>query len=224
MSGSSRGQSKICEDLVQRISMSSIIYDDTQQILRLTLPQEAINSERFQMISPSEWDDGTPSLRTTYSGYVYRSKQKDQATSTINDMSSINSFFSLNTVATAGSWRLYSFDTFSRDKAGWENNHDRFYVERDIVPWRAKVSIGDVYSYSPSSIMGAIPLRGVKVITNERMMLESQFTYSPVIRGIARTNARLIVRQQGNVIYSKTALLRRCCPNQPASHDFPSPR
>ncbi|MFM5170619.1 fimbria/pilus outer membrane usher protein [Aeromonas veronii] len=195
---------ELCEDLTQRIPMSSIVYDDTQQVLRLTLPQEAVNSERFKMISPSEWDDGTPSLRATYSGYVYQSKQRGQAASTISDTSSTNSFFSLNTVATAGPWRLYSFDTFSREKAGWENNHDRLYVERDIVPLRAKVSVGDIYSYSPSSIMGAIPLRGVKIITNERMMLESQFTYSPVIRGIARTNARLIVRQQGNVIYSKT--------------------
>uniref|UniRef100_UPI003D1F7EC5 FimD/PapC N-terminal domain-containing protein n=1 Tax=Aeromonas veronii TaxID=654 RepID=UPI003D1F7EC5 len=64
---------ELCEDLTQRIPMSSIVYDDTQQVLRLTLPQEAVNSERFQMISPSEWDDGTPSLRATYSGYVYQS-------------------------------------------------------------------------------------------------------------------------------------------------------
>lgn len=35
-------------------------------------------------------------------------------------------------------------------------------------------------------------------------MLESQFTYAPVIRGTARTNARLTVRQRGNIIYSKT--------------------
>jgi outer membrane usher protein len=193
-----------CESLTARISMSRIDYDDTQQVLRLTVPQEAINSERFQMISPLEWDNGTPSLRASYSGYVYKTKLKGNIASTDNDTSLTNSFFSLNTIATAGPWRLYSFDTFNKGAAGWESNHDRLYVERDIVPWRAKVSTGDIYSYSPSSIMGAIPLRGIKFITNERMMLESQFTYSPVIRGIAKTNARLIVRQQGNVIYSKT--------------------
>ncbi|HHQ4663631.1 TPA: fimbria/pilus outer membrane usher protein [Aeromonas veronii] len=192
-----------CDSLTARIPMSRIDYDETHQVLRLTVPQEAVNSERFQMISPLEWDNGTPSLRANYSGYVYKVKQKGSAETTANNTST-NSFFSLNTIATAGPWRLYSFDTFNKGSAGWESNHDRLYVERDIVPLQAKISMGDIYSYSPSSIMGSIPLRGVNLITNERMMLESQFTYSPVIRGIAKTNARLIVRQQGNIIYSKT--------------------
>lgn len=198
------GTLELCEELAKRIPMSSVVYDETQQILRFTIPQEAISSERFQMISPQEWDEGTPSLRASYSGYVYHSEFDGKLEKTASNTSLTNSFFSLNTVATAGPWRLYSFDTFSKSEAGWENNHDRLYAERDITPWRAKISLGDIYSYSPSSILGGIPLRGLKIITNERMMLESQFTYSPIIRGIANSNARLIVRQQGNVIYSKT--------------------
>lgn len=190
-----------CEDLAKRIPMSSIIYDATQQKIRLTLPQEAVNYKRFQMISSNEWDDGVPSLRATYNGYIYQTEQNNLSSSA--NSATTNSFFSINSVATAGAWRLYSFDAFNKGENGWENNHDRLYLERDIIPIQAKVSVGDIYSYSPSSIMGTIPLRGVKLITNERMLLDSQFTYTPVIRGIAKTNARLVVRQQGNIIYSK---------------------
>jgi outer membrane usher protein len=194
-------KSNQCEDLAKRIPMSSIAYDDTQQKIQLTLPQEAVSYKRFQMISSKEWDDGVPSLRATYSGYIYQTEQNNQPSSANN--TTTNSFFSINSVATAGAWRLYSFDAFNKGESGWENNHDRLYLERDITPLQAKVSIGDIYSYSPSSIMGTIPLRGVKFITNERMLLDSQFTYTPVIRGVAKTNARLVVRQQGNIIYSK---------------------
>lgn len=194
----------VCENLPARIPASSLYYDDAKQALRLTLPQEAVNSERFQMISPKEWDDGTPSLRTAYNGYVYSARQKNGGRSDNNKTTTDSSYISLNSVATAGAWRLYSFDTFNKASGkGWETNHDRLYAERNIVSLRSRVSVGDIYTYTPSSIMGVIPLRGVTLSTNERMMLESQFTYAPVIRGTARTNARLTVRQRGNIIYSK---------------------
>ncbi len=195
----------LCENVSERIPASNIYYDDAKQTLRLTLPQEAINSERFQMISPKEWDDGTPSLRTAYNGYFYNARQKGFDNSESSSSTSNSSYFSLNSVATAGAWRMYSFDTFNKESGeGWTTNHDRLYVERNIAALRSKISAGDIYTYTPSSIMGVIPLRGVTVATNERMTLESQFSYAPVIRGTARTNARLIVRQRGNIIYSKT--------------------
>ncbi|QFG76782.1 hypothetical protein DMB90_13160 [Raoultella planticola] len=34
------------------------------------------------------------------------------------------------------------------------------------------------------------------------MSLDNQYSYAPVIRGVARTNARLTVRQRDAVIYS----------------------
>jgi P pilus assembly protein, porin PapC len=59
----------VCDNPEQRIPAARVFYNDAHQQLRLTVPQEAVNSLRFQMISPGEWDDGTPTLRTTYNGY-----------------------------------------------------------------------------------------------------------------------------------------------------------
>ncbi|XKD91568.1 fimbria/pilus outer membrane usher protein [Morganella morganii] len=194
----------ICESVEQRIPAAQVFYDDAHQQLRLTLPQEAVNNVRFQKISPEEWDDGTPTLRTSYSGYLYHSRQKNQGDDNSRDINN-SAFFSLNSTANVGAWRVYSFDTFNKNAhRGWDNNHDRLYIERNITPWTSKISAGDIYTYTPGNIMGVIPLRGITLRTNERMMLESQFTYAPVIRGTARTNARLIVRQRGNIIYSRT--------------------
>ena len=196
--------SVICDNLEQRIPAAQVFYNDSHQQLLLTLPQEAVNNLRFQIISPKVWDNGTSTLRTSYSGYFYHSRQKNLGN---NDDRGINNnaFISLSSIASIGPWRVYSFDTFNKNiHDGWQSNHDRLYVERNITALRSKLSVGDIYTYTPSNIMGVIPLRGFTLRTNERMMLDSQFTYSPVIRGVARTNARLIVQQRGNIIYSRT--------------------
>ena len=193
---------EVCDEITQRIPAAQIFFDDAHQQLRLTLPQEAVNSERFQMIPPSMWDDGTPALRTSYNGYFYNVRQKNLG----GDGTNVNNsaFVSLNSTGSAGPWRIYSYDTFVKTpQQGWQNNHDRLYVERNIVPLRARLSVGDIYTHTAGDIMGVIPLRGISLKTNERMMMESQFSYAPVIRGTARTNARLVIRQRGQVIDSR---------------------
>lgn len=201
------GTAQKCEDVEAHIPSAKVVYDDTLQILSITVPQEAIDSQRFTMISPKEWDNGTPSLRTSYSGYFYRSKLKGMETGDDReeDSSSQSSYVSLNSIASVGPWRFYSIDSFSKDpEQGWESNHDRLYLARDIALLRSKMSVGDLYTYTPSNIMGTVPLRGVTLGTSDRMMLDNQFSYAPVIRGIARTNARLVVRQKNNIVYSTT--------------------
>lgn len=194
----------VCDDPAQRIPAARVLYDDARQQLRLTLPQEAVSSQRFQMVPPALWDDGTPALRTAYSGYFYSSRQKNQGHSGGGHNTHNSAFVSLNSTASAGPWRLYSFDTFIRNaRQGWQKNHDRLYAERNIVPLRARLSAGDIHTHTAGNIMGVIPLRGVALRTSERMMLESQFSYAPVIRGTARTSARLIIRQRGHVIDSR---------------------
>lgn len=198
-----------CEDITANIPAAKVAYDDTLQILSITVPQEAIDSQRFTMISPKEWDNGTPSLRTSYNGYFYHSKLKNMSTESNseidNDSTSQSSYISLNSIASIGPWRMYSIDSFSKSAdSRWESSHDRLYMARDIAYLRSKLSAGDLYTYTPSNIMGTIPLRGITLSTSDRMTLDNQFSYAPVIRGTARTNARLIVRQNSNVVYSTT--------------------
>lgn len=204
------GAGQQCEDVQAHIPQAKIIYDDTLQILSITVPQEAIDSQRFTMISPKEWDNGTPSLRTSYNGYFYRSKLKGMSSGSYSesdddDNTSQSSYVSLNSIASAGPWRIYSVDSFNKSPdQGWESNHDRLYAARDIAQLHSKLSAGDLYTYTPSNIMGTIPLRGVTLGTSDRMTLDNQFSYAPVIRGTARTNARLVVRQNNNIVYSTT--------------------
>ena len=195
----------VCENIPERIPAATMIYDDTQQLLKLTVPQEAIDRQRFSMIDPREWDHGVPSLRTSYNGYVYSSRLKGRSgDGWRTDATTMrSSYASFNTIGSFGPWRLYSTDSLYHSSGrGLETNHDRLYLSRDIAALRSRLQAGDIYSLTSAYMLGALPLRGVSLATNERMWLDNQFAYAPVIRGVARTNARLIVRQNNHIIYS----------------------
>ncbi len=195
---------QVCEDLIATIPQSSVNYDETVQILKIQIPQIAVDTQRFTMISPKEWDDGVANLRTSYSGYYYQTQLKKTYNSGIDDKIS-SAYINLNSVAGLGPWRLYSIDSLSRDTQGqWDNNHDRLYLSRDFAPVRGTFAMGDLYTKTKSSIFSSIPLRGISLNTSENMMLDNEFNYAPVIRGVARTNARIYVRQRSNIIYSAT--------------------
>lgn len=190
-----------CEDLTGVIPAAVIRYDASQQALLLQLPQEAIIRQQQVMISPDEWDDGVANLRTRYSGYFYHTHVKGSDSD--NTTQQRSAWISLNSVGSIGAWRLYSNDAFNNDEDnGWQSSHDSLYLSRGIARLRGHLSAGDLYTASRSAILGTMPLRGVAFATSDRMLSDNQFDYSPVIRGVARTNARLVVRQQGSVIYS----------------------
>lgn len=190
-----------CDVLSDIIPHAKYHYDDATQSIQLQLPQEAIRSDILKMISPDEWDHGVSSLRLNYDGYVYRTRFHGAS-----NQDQTNAYFSLGSTATLGAWRFYSYDTFSKasEQDSWDSNHDRAYAIRDIPAIHSKIQLGDIYTYSPSNILGVLPLRGVTLATNSNMMADNQYRYAPVIRGTARTNARVIVRQRGNIIYSTT--------------------
>lgn len=47
----------------------------------------------------------------------------------------------------------------------------------------------------------SIPFRGVKLNSNEEMLPNSLRGFAPVISGIAQSNARITVTQNGNIVY-----------------------
>ncbi|MBF7993669.1 fimbrial biogenesis outer membrane usher protein [Rahnella sp. SAP-29] len=191
-----------CYDLIAKWPEAKIHYDESMQQLVITAPQAAMNvSSQSEMIDPTLWDRGVNALRLSYSGYVYHTEnQGDNSESASSD----TAYLSLNSGVNLGNWRFYSFDTFNKSERGWENNHDRAYAERDIAPLVSRFTVGDVYASTSSDVLGILPVRGMTLETNAQMLPSDTFSYSPVIRGVARSNARVVIRQRGNIIYSKT--------------------
>src|SRR5471030_1937632 len=193
---------EVCYDLLSKWPDAKIQYDDAMQQLLISAPQAAMNvASQSEMIDPSLWDNGVNALRMSYSGYVYHT---DNHGSNSDSSGSDTAYLSLNSGLNLGSWRFYSFDTFNKSDTGWEQNHDRAYAERDLASLVSRFTVGDVYANTSSDVLGILPVRGMTLETNNQMLPSGTFSYSPVIRGVARSNARVVIRQRGNIIYSKT--------------------
>ncbi len=64
---------------------------------------------------------------------------------------------------------------------------------------RARVYAGE--TFTSSQVFDAVGLRGIALKTDDNMLPASLSGYAPEVRGIARSNATVTVRQNGNVIY-----------------------
>lgn len=190
-----------CLDISGKWPKSHFNFDEGNHSATLTVPQSAIlENNPFTAINPEMWDAGVNAVRVNYSGYTYHTDNHNDR----QDSKSDSSYLSLNSAVNLGRWRFYSFDTFNKsDGQQWEDNHDRAYGETDINSLLSTLTVGDVYSYSPGSVMGVIPLQGIALGTNIQMLPGEAFSYTPVIRGVAKSNAKVVIRQRGNIIYSK---------------------
>lgn len=56
-------------------------------------------------------------------------------------------------------------------------------------------------SSSLSTIFDSVPFTGIQLATDTTMLPESMRGYAPIIRGIAKTNARVVIKQNGYRVY-----------------------
>jgi outer membrane usher protein len=95
---------------------------------------------------------------------------------------------------------LRNYTTWNRDSSGnnqWDTVYT--YVQRAIIPLKAQLTAGD--SSAPSDVFDSIPFRGAQLASDDDMLPDSLKGYAPAVRGIARTSAQVVIRQNGYVIY-----------------------
>ncbi|MEG9083308.1 fimbria/pilus outer membrane usher protein, partial [Escherichia coli] len=73
------------------------------------------------------------------------------------------------------------------------------YLQRAVIPLKAQLTLGD--SSAPADVFDSVPFRGVQLASDDDMLPDSLKGYAPVVRGIARTNAQVVIRQNGYQIY-----------------------
>lgn len=192
-------------DLPAIIPHSSVKFNLASLRLDISIPQIAMQPGQESRIQPELWDDGIPALLANYSLSAGRNDQ------TINDekRASNNLFATVRAGANAGPWRLRSTITHSHTdydggKYGQSIHSDitRFsntYLARDIRQWRSSLLMGE--SSTGSDVLDGVPFRGIQLRSSDQMMPARLRGFSPQISGVASSNARITVRQNGYVIY-----------------------
>lgn len=186
---------------IDAVPQASSTFRFSQQQLLLTFPQSAVSNAARGWVDPKMWDEGITALLLNYSvsganNYVREGNQSDSNSQYVNLRPGLN----------IGPWRLRNYTTWSRNSSGsagmpatskWNTVYT--YVQRNIVSLQGQLTLGD--STTPADVFDSIPFRGVSLASDDDMLPESLKGYAPVVRGIARTNAQVTIRQNGYVIY-----------------------
>ncbi|NCG54959.1 fimbria/pilus outer membrane usher protein [Serratia fonticola] len=192
-------------DLTALIPDSQVHFDLAQLRLDLSIPQIAMQQQARGYVDPAKWDDGVPALLLNYSLSGSRNWQRAQMGMGSNEQT--NLFANVRGGMNWQSWRLRSDMTYMRNESNGDTpssttQNTRFtntYLQRDIRAWRSEVLMGE--NSTGNEVFDSIPFRGLKLNSSEEMLPNSLRGFAPVVSGIAQTNARVTVSQNGNVVY-----------------------
>lgn len=189
----------VCADLQSIIPDSKIDFDSGAQQLNIEVPQIYVNKIARGTVSPELWDSGVPAFLLGYYVNNYESRYKNGQSS----QSSSSLYASLNSGLNIGAWYIRHNGSWNKQK-GQSGHYQAMntYVQRDIAPLRGRVVLGEYNT--TGQLFNSVPFTGIQLASDERMLPDSQRGFAPEIRGIAKTNAKVTVKQQGNIIYETT--------------------
>lgn len=181
--------------------VSDVVADATERFdfsrlrLDLSIPQIALNTKPRGYIDPSLFESGDTIGFVNYNVSQYHSS---------TTASSRNStYVSANSGLNLGLWRLRQQGMMSYDPDnGYRWNAVRTYAKRALPAIRGEFSLGE--NYTSGVFFSGVAYQGIELASDDRVLPESQRGYAPVIRGVARTNAQVSVRQNGQEIYRTT--------------------
>lgn len=180
------------------IPQATETYQFASQQLLLSIPQVALRPPLRGIAPEALWDDGIPAFLLNWQANTSRSEYRGYGKSVTD-----NYWVTLEPGINLGPWRVRNLTTWNRSSGQpgqWESAYIR--AERGINSLRSRLTLGE--DYTPSDIFDSVPFRGVMLGSDESMVPYNQREFAPVVRGIARTQARIEVRQNGYLIDSRT--------------------
>lgn len=167
-------------------------FEQNTLTLNLSVPQHYMHNLPRGYVNPDSWEYG---ISSAWLNYVINGSSNEYRGDTRTREQQL--FVSLNSGINLGAWRLRDYTTWTKNTH--ELTHVQTWLQRDIPALRAQALAGETYT-SPQ-VFDSVGLRGIALKTDDNMLPASLSGYAPEVRGIARGNATVTVRQNGNVIY-----------------------
>lgn len=166
-------------------------YQFSNQKLNLIIPQKALIKKTDYVIDEQSWDDGITALFTQYS-YSIKYHQKKPIGQKLNLHSGIN----------IGAWRVRSRSGIDWTRDRYQSQLSSIYAYRQINSFSSFFYGG---KFSPTTrILSNEKIIGFQLISNNLIANNTLYANSPIIEGIADTQADVIIKQGDKVIYEKT--------------------
>lgn len=166
--------------------------------LYVSIPQDQLEYTAANWDPPSRWDEGIAGVLFDYNLNA-QTTERTQGKGR-NDHLSGNGTAGIN----LGAWRFRGdWQTQMQRGAGQPSQQQfawsRFYALRAVPSLRSNLILGE--DYLDSNLFGSFRYTGGNLSTNDNMLPPNLRGYAPEVRGVARTNARVVILQQGRVLY-----------------------
>lgn len=190
-----------CVAIGDVIPAATMTFDQPNLRLDVSIPQAWLGTRARGYVSPENWDRGVNAALLNYNYNGYRNHS--------NGVTQTSSFLGLNAGLNLGGWQLRNDSTVvsqsgsgagSKSTTHWQTIDT--YLRHDVTSLRAQLTLGD--SYTPGDLFDSVSVRGVQLATDDRMLPDSLRGYAPTVRGVAETNAKVTVRQNGITLYETT--------------------
>ena len=165
-------------------------FNFNSQQLFISIPQAALSTIAKGYIPVEEYDEGINALIANYQFSASKDFQTENENYNLNLQSGLN----------IGPWRVRNLGSWAKtngNEGSWKSVY--LYAQRSIVPLKSTLVVGE--SSSLSNIFDSVPFTGIQIATDTDMLPDSLRGYAPIVRGIAKTNARVVVKQNGYQIY-----------------------
>ncbi len=165
--------------------------------LDVNIPQAYLEYSSIHWDPPSRWDEGVPGVLLDYNMTAQSNSQQYRGTR--------NALTGNGTLgANAGAWRL---------RADWQTRIEgrgathqqpnlewsRYYAYRAVPALKAKLVVGEDYLYS--DLFDSFRFTGASLNSDQSQLPPNLRGYAPQVTGIAKTNAKVVISQQGRVLH-----------------------
>jgi len=189
----------ICAPIDTRINGAVMRLDTTNMNLYLTLGQNLLIRDYANVVDVNDLTFGQSIGFVNYYANYYHSSTNNS----YNKYTSDYAYLSLSGGINFGLWQYRQSAYLNRST----NSPTTFksgnkYLQRPILELQGNLRLGELNT--SSNLLGGINFIGVDLSSDNRMLPNHKQGYAPQINGIARTNAKVSVIQNGNEIYQTT--------------------
>ncbi|MFS3860889.1 fimbria/pilus outer membrane usher protein [Proteus mirabilis] len=181
-----------CLNISKSIPNSSYNFNFQKQSLYISIPQAYIMNNIKDYVSPSLWDNGIKALFLNYN-----------LSGSNGSRNSDDYYLSINSGINLGSFQFRNLSSWQYSKlqhktiSTWNSIYT--YLQKPIISIKSTLLIGE--SSTTDTFFNSIGFRGIKLNTSDDMFPNSQQGYAPTIKGIAKTNAKVSIKQNGYIVY-----------------------
>ncbi|MBH3429133.1 fimbrial biogenesis outer membrane usher protein [Pseudomonas alkylphenolica] len=183
-----------CVDLQALIDGASVSLDGNLMVVDISIPQIALRRDAAGYVNPAEWDRGINAALLNYQFSAAQSHNNSRGTS---------EQYNLYTTAgiNLGDWRFRSNASLSHSTYGrrkWQRSNT--YAQRDLTDLKSTLTLGE--TFTPGDVFNSMQFRGAQIASDIGMLPNSMQGFAPVIRGMAETQAKVEVKQNGYSLYT----------------------